>query len=74
MVFPIHSEFILGILFCFDQVTKFLFLANGFLFTCGILTLFFRFFETCFDFSGNGFPNSLTVRSRSSFRIVSEIL
>ena len=54
--------------------TKICFLASGFLFTCGNFTLIFKDF---FDFLPlfffrNGFPNSLLVRSRSSFCSVNE--
>ena len=48
--------------------TKFPFLASGFLFPCGILTLIFCFFfKFLSDFIRNGFPNSFIIRSRSSF-------
>ena len=56
--FVVHSRPI------FFVWTKFPFLANGFLFTCGIFALIFSFFIYFFR---NGFISSLIVRSRSSF-------
>ena len=53
----------------FSVWPKFLFLASGFLFTCGILTLIFCFLKN-FDLIF-GFPNSLIVRSRSSLFLFS---
>ena len=46
---------------------NFLFSLGAFLFTCGVLTLFFSFFCKFLSvFFRNGFPNSVLVRSRSS--------
>ena len=54
--------------------TKLLFLAIDILFTCGDLTLNFLFLKNflIWFFSGNAFPNSFIVRSRSSFCLVIE--
>ena len=66
MVFPIHSQLILGLIFLFEL--NFNFSLVVFLFTCGILTLIFCFFLIFLsDFLKNGFFNSLIVHSKSSF-------
>ena len=60
--FPIHLQFILGLVF--------LFLACGFLFTWGISHWFSMFFFHLIFFK-NGFLNSLIVHYRSSFSVYS---
>ena len=57
------SPFIVHSRPCFFIWIQFPFLACGFSFTCGILTLIFCFF--IWFFFRNDFPNSLIVRSRS---------
>ena len=53
--------------FLFEQISLSLLVLLS---TCGILALIFRFFYLIFF--RNGFPNSLIVRSRSSFCLVNE--